>query len=51
MFYFLYVYIKGGEIYINCESDGLDVNENISISGGNLKIYEWKKVVMEILLV
>jgi len=32
------VYIKGGEIYINCESDGLDANGNITISGGNLKI-------------
>ena len=37
--YIFYMYIYGGEIYINCESDGLDANGNITISGGNLEIW------------
>ena len=34
--------IYGGEIYINCESDGLDANGNITISGGNIEIWGMK---------
>ena len=40
--YIFYMNIYGGEIYINCESDGLDANGNITISGGNLEIWGMK---------
>jgi len=40
--FIFYMYIYGGEIYINCESDGLDANGNITISGGNLEIWGMK---------
>lgn len=33
------MYIYGGEIYINAESDGLDANGNIIISGGNITVW------------
>ena len=41
--YIFYIYIFGGDIYVNCESDGLDANGNINISGGNLEIWGMKK--------
>ena len=40
--FIFYMNIYGGEIYINCESDGLDANGNITISGGNLEIWGMK---------
>lgn len=40
--YIFYMNIYGGEIYINCESDGLDANGNITISGGNIEIWGMK---------
>lgn len=40
--FIFYIYIFGGEIYINCESDGLDANGDITISGGNLEIWGMK---------
>ena len=40
--FIFYMNIYGGDIYINCESDGLDANGNITISGGNLEIWGMK---------
>ena len=34
-----HMYIYGGEIFINAESDGLDANGNIVISGGNITVW------------
>ena len=34
-----HMFIYGGEIYVNSESDGLDANGNINIFGGNLEIW------------
>ena len=34
-----HMYIYGGEIFINAESDGLDANGNIEISGGNITVW------------
>ena len=32
------MYIYGGEIYVNTETDGLDANGYIVISGGNISV-------------
>ena len=40
-----HMYIYGGEIYINAESDGLDANGNIIISGGNITVWGAKSGV------
>ena len=37
--YNFHIYIYGGDIYVNTESDGLDANGNIYISGGNLEVW------------
>ena len=37
--YSFHLNIYGGEIYINAESDGLDANGNIVISGGNITVW------------
>ena len=37
--YTFHIYIYGGEIYVNAESDGLDANGNIVISGGNITVW------------
>ena len=34
-----YLYISGGDIYVNAESDGFDANGNIVISGGNIEVW------------
>ena len=34
-----HTFIFGGKIYVNTESDGIDANGDISISGGNLEIW------------
>ena len=34
-----HMYIYGGDIYVNAESDGLDANGNIVISGGNIEVW------------
>ena len=41
--YIFYLNIYGGDIYVNCESDGLDANGNITISGGNVEIWGMEK--------
>ncbi len=40
--YIFHIFIYGGEIYVNTESDGLDANGNINIYGGNLEIWGMK---------
>lgn len=37
-----HIYIYGGNIYVNTDSDGLDANGNIYISGGNLEVWGMK---------
>ena len=37
--YTFHIYIYGGDIYVNTESDGLDANGNIYITGGNLEVW------------
>lgn len=37
-----HIYILGGNIYVNTESDGLDANGNIYIEGGNLEVWGMK---------
>jgi hypothetical protein len=37
--YSFHIYIYGGEIFVNAESDGLDANGNIVISGGNITVW------------
>ena len=37
--YSFHLNIYGGDIYINAESDGLDANGNIEISGGNITVW------------
>ena len=37
--FIFHIFIYGGEIYVNVESDGLDANGDITISGGNLEIW------------
>ena len=37
-----HIYIYGGNIYVNAESDGLDANGNIYILGGNLEVWGMK---------
>ena len=34
-----HIYIYGGDIYVNAESDGIDANGNILISGGNIEVW------------
>ena len=34
-----HIYISGGDIYVNAESDGFDANGNIVISGGNIEVW------------
>ena len=34
-----HINIYGGDIYVNAESDGLDANGNIVISGGNIEVW------------
>ena len=34
-----HIYIYGGDIYVNSESDGIDANGNILISGGNIEVW------------
>ena len=40
--YIFHIYIYGGDIYVNTESDGLDANGNIYIYGGNLEVWGMK---------
>ena len=37
-----HIYIYGGNIYVNTDSDGLDANGDIYISGGNLEVWGMK---------
>jgi len=37
--YIFHIYIYGGDIYVNTESDGLDANGNVYIQGGNLEVW------------
>ena len=37
--YIFHIYIYGGDIYVNTESDGLDANGNIYIQGGKLEVW------------
>jgi hypothetical protein len=33
------IFVYGGDIYVNCEGDGLDSNGNMTISGGKLVVF------------
>ena len=37
--YSFHIFIYGGDIYVNSESDGLDANGDITIYGGNLEVW------------
>ena len=40
--FIFHIYIYGGDIYVNTESDGLDANGNIYFYGGNLEVWGMK---------